>query len=114
MKETPLGTKSVEGDRGTGGQGVGAWEKKEQVVYRRQEKMGQEAGEIVKIMQHCTIFCNQKRTKRWEATETMWEVQEVGGLNPLTPATNLILKVLLKFVSPPNRYQINTLTGTKQ
>ena len=44
----------------------------------------------------------------------MWEVQEVGGLNPLNPTTNLILKVLLKFVSPPKRYQINTLTGTKQ
>jgi len=61
----------VEGDRG-----VGDWEKKGREVYGRREKRGREAGlqrwwevgEKGKIMQHCTIFCNQENANRWEPT----------------------------------------------
>ena len=68
---------SIDNDYG-GGQRVGDWEKKGQEVYGRREKRGQEVGfprwrevgEKGKIMQHCTIFCNQENANRWEPTNT--------------------------------------------
>jgi len=81
--------------------GVGAWEKNGWEVCGRQEKREREVGfstwgevgEIGKIMQQYTIFCNQNRAKRQEPTEIGWEPGLEGmGSGKLKPPV---------FPSPP-------------
>ena len=55
----------------------------------REERVGSGTNKLGKILQHCTIFCNQKSAKRQEPTQIEWELglkgTRGGKFEPLCP-----------------------------